>query len=313
MYLHRTQLPRAPRPRIALLLRLLPLLLFFAATVGIGLASAVSQSLVLTGPVRLAVDSGTLPPPDALFSGYRSLFAEPGMLASIGHTLVIAAISAIAAVALGAVGAYLLWCAPAAIQQFGAVYRLPIIMPHIVVAFLTVLFWSRTGLVASVVHHLGIDVGTGTGQGGFPHLVYSSNGIGIAIAYVYKGFPFVMLLCLGVLSRTPRRLIETAAMLGAGPVRTFYRVILPLLIPTLNQILIILFLYALGGFDIPWLLGASRPQMLPVTVYSLYFQSGLADRTVAMAALSLVALGAVGFTVLFSRLARRLAPWERVV
>jgi putative spermidine/putrescine transport system permease protein len=186
-------------------------------------------------------------------------------------------------------------------------------MPHIVVAFLTVLFWSPTGLVASIVHHLGINVGTGPGQGGFPHLVYSANGIGIVIAYVYKGFPFVMLLCLGVLSRTPRRLIETAAMLGAGPVRTFYRVILPLLIPTLNQISIILFLYALGGFDIPWLLGASRPQMLPVTVYSLYFQGGLTDRTVAMAALSVVAVGAVGCTVLFSRLARRLAPWDRVV
>jgi putative spermidine/putrescine transport system permease protein len=122
-----------------------------------------------------------------------------------------------------------------------------------------------------------------------------------------------MLLSMGVLDRIPDRLVTTARMLGAGPLRTFFVVVLPQLTPTLNQVFIILFLYTLGGFDIPWLLGASRPQMVPMTVYALYFQGSLADRSIAMAALTILALTAFLFVAVYSRIARRLSAAERPI
>ena len=82
---------------------------------------------------------------------------------------------------------------------------------------------------------------------------------------------------------------------------------------TVIFLFIILFLYALGGFDIPWILGASRPQMIPMTVYALYFQGSLADRSIAMAALVLLAATAGLFVVVYARIARRLSARERPV
>jgi putative spermidine/putrescine transport system permease protein len=291
------------------LLRLSPIVLFFVGTVGVGLVAAVTQSLGLSGPGRLAAAStseGELP---RFLLGYYRLFTSPGLLTSIWYSVVVAAVATVIAVSIGAVAAYALWRAPNRLRTVGNVFRIPIVMPHIVVAFVTALVWSQTGIVATIWARLGIDIG----GDGFPHLIYSANGVGIVLAYVYKEFPFVMLLALGVLDRTPERIVETAHMLGAGSVRTFLKVIVPLLLPTLNQIGVILFLYALGGFDIPWLLGASRPQMIPVTVYSLYFQGDFTDRATAMAALSLLALVGALFAVAYGGIARRVAPWERVV
>lgn len=294
-----------PADRRRLVLRLLPLVLFFSLTVGVGLVHAVLQSLALAGPPALNSHHREM----GIWYAYRALFMRPELLASLGHTLYVALVSATVSVMLGAVGAYLLWRAPAWVRRAGAVYRLPIILPHVVVAFLIMLLWSQTGIIASLTYHLGLT----SGSDEFPRLLYSSNGLGIILAYVYKEFPFVMLLSMGVLDRVPQRMITTAYMLGAGPVRTFFTVVLPLMAPMLNQIFIILFLYTLGGFDIPWLLGGSNPQMVPMTVYSLYFQGSLSDRSIAMAALSVIAALAVVFVVVYSRIARRLAAWERPV
>ncbi len=305
MSIPRQSLPLNPTDRRRIILRIMPLAIFFVLTVGVGLAHAFLQSLALAGPPAFNSHHREM----GIWYAYQALFMRPELLSSLVHTLYVALVSATVSVALGAVGAYLLWRAPGWVRSAGTVYRLPIILPHIVVAFVMMLLWSQSGIIASITHHLGI---TPEGEG-FPRLLYSSNGGGIILAYVYKEFPFVMLLSMGVLDRIPQRMITTAYMLGAGPGRTFFRVALPLMAPMLNQIFIILFLYTLGGFDIPWLLGGSNPQMVPMTVYSLYFQGSLSDRSVAMAALSLIAALAVVFVVVYSRIARRLAAWERPV
>ncbi len=299
----RRRLPADRKQRLGILLRLLPLVLFFAATVGAGLLHGALQSLGLAGPPALNPDRGSM----SVWYGYRELFMRPELLASILYTLYVACVSALIAVGTGAVGAYLLWRAPDWVRSVGVIYRVPIILPHIVVAYIVMLLWSRTGIIASLSYHLGVT----SAIEDFPQLLYSRNGVGIIMAYVYKEFPFVMLLTLGVLERIPGQMVTTAYMLGAGPVRTFVRVILPMLGPMLNQLFIILFLYALGGFDIPWLLDGSRPQMIPMTVYSLYFQGSLADRSIAMASLTLLAAIAIAFVVVYSRIARRLSIRER--
>ncbi len=284
--IHRQGLPRG-LPGLAILLRLLPLLLFFLLTLGGGFLHALAASVV-AGPQT-----------------WR-LLLRSDLLSSILLTIRVGAVSALLAVAVGAVGAYLLWRAPRWVFVLGSMYRLPIVLPHIAVAYLVMLFWARTGLVSSLLFHLGVMAQPEQ----FPAVLFGSSGTGLILAYFYKGFPFVMLLCLGVLQRISPGEVTTAGMLGAGPVRTFLRVILPRLFPILGQTGIILFLFSLGGFDIPWLLGGSRPQMLPVTVYSLFFQGTRADQAVALTALVVLALFAVVFAVVAFSLLRVLTPWE---
>lgn len=288
------------------MLQLAPLILFFAATVGAGIVHAALQALFLAGPPRIAATEAMAP-----LYAFGELVMRSDLGASIVHTLLVAGSSALLANVLGALGAYWVWrsSAPGWAQPFTALYRLPIILPHIVVAFLTVLFWAQTGVIASVLVRIGV-ISAATD---FPLLVFAPNGIGMVLAYTYKGFPFVMLLALGVLQRVPDRMIVTARMLGAGRVRIFFRVVLPILLPILNQLFIILFLFATGGFDIPWILGASQPQMLSMHVYTLYFQGSLADRAVAMAALISLSMLSLAFVTVYARIARHLSAWERPV
>jgi putative spermidine/putrescine transport system permease protein len=301
----RRRLPPGRRYRLGLVARLLPLIIFFSATVGVGLVHGALQSLALAGPPALDPGRAGM----SIWYAYQKLFLTPELLASLGHTFAVALVAAVAAVAIGAPAAYLLWRSPGWVRSAAAVYRLPIILPHVVVAFIVLVFWSRTGIIAAMLVRIGLD----PEALGFSRILFGANGLGIILAYVYKTFPFVMLLAMGVLDRIPDRLITTAHMLGAGPVRTFFVVVLPQLMPMLNQVFIILFLYTLGGFDIPWLLGASRPQMVPMTVYALYFQGSLADRSIAMAALTLLAVTAFFFVAVYSRIARRLAVGERPI
>lgn len=285
--------------RRALLLKLAPLLLFFGLTVGVGTVHALLQSLWLAGPPKLAAGSGV-----DWSTAYRELFASPEFLRSVGHSLYVAAVSAIVSVAIGTVFAYVLWRAPVPIAALGSLYRLPIIFPHIAVAYLTLLFWSRTGLVAALVQRVGGSIDQ------MPPLLYRPHGIGMILAYVYKEFPFVALMVGGALRTVPEQHLINARMLGADTVQVLFRVIVPLLSPLLNQLFFMLFLYALGGFDIPYLLGAGNPPMLPIRVFQAYFHGSLADRAGVMATLSLLAAVAVLFVLSYSRAARRLSRWE---
>lgn len=295
----RTRIANTWPAQRTLLLKLSPLLVFFGLTVGVGVVHALLQSFWLAGPPRLVAE----PDVDRL-AGYRELFASPDFLRSVGHSLYVAAVSAIVSVVIGTAFAYLVWRAPAWIAGLASLYRLPIIFPHIVVAYLTLLFWARTGLVASVLQRVGISMEL------MPQLLYRPNGVGMILAYIYKEFPFAALLVLGALRTVPEQHLINARMLGANRAQVLFRVVVPLLLPLLNQIFFILFLYALGGFDIPFLLGAGNPPMLPIRVFQTYFHGSLADRAQVMATLSLMAVVAFMFVLSYSRAARRISRWE---
>ena len=67
-----------------------------------------------------------------------------------------------------------------------------------------------------------------------------------------------------------------------------------------------MFLYSFGAFDIPYILGESRPGMLSIHVYNIYFKHDLARRPEAMAILTLMFAFAVVFIIAYSKAVGRL-------
>ncbi len=288
----RRRIPPSARPSV--LLRLSPLIAFFALIVLGGLVAAVLQSLG---------------PPGHRFYPYDKLFMDDAFLGTLGHTVYVALVSTVVSLAIGTVGAYLLWRVPASYQRSLQVYRLPIVLPHLVIAFVVMVFFSRSGIVSSVLYRLGII----DEMISFPRILFAPNGAGMILAYVIKEAPFVMLLAFGVLARVPRRLHTTAKLLGAGESRIFFTIMVPHMAPIINQAAIILFLYTFGAFEIPYLLGASKPQMLPVYVFSRYFHGSWEDRTTAMAALVVLGLVALILVVVYTRTVVRRSASERIL
>ena len=74
---------------------------------------------------------------------------------------------------------------------------------------------------------------------------------------------------------------------------------------------IILFLYGVGAFDIPFLLSESNPGMISIRVYNLYFRRDLANRPEAMAMLVAMFVFSLIFIWAYTRVVERLKPSER--
>ncbi|MBE1425053.1 putative spermidine/putrescine transport system permease protein [Desulfomicrobium macestii] len=277
---------------------LAPLLLPYCALFCAGMALTLAQSLGLFLPLGTG---------EATLDHYRTLLQDPAMAQSLGLSLFVALVSAAGSVLGGTVLALALWRMPPGLRRVGVVSKVGLILPHVAVAFLVLLFLGRTGLVSSALFQTGLIASPEE----FPNILHTGSGLGMIMAFLIKGVPFALLLIGAVLFGFDVRLVQTARMLGAGPWRTFWSVTLPRLLPAMHSAFIILFLYAFGSFDIPFVLGESHPGMLSIRVYDIFFQRDLDQRPLAMAILTLMFLFAGLFAMLYNRFAAYLDGWRR--
>jgi putative spermidine/putrescine transport system permease protein len=273
---------------------LLPYLVLFCG----GVFLTVCQSFGIFTP---------LPHAGKMMDAYAAVLSDPSFFASLGFSLGVALASALISVAAGTFLAFRVWQLPRALAGAALVYKIPLILPHIAVAFVVMVFWSQSGILASIAHCLGLI----SAMQAFPNVLYSGWGLGMILAYALKGTPFAMLLILALLVRFDVRQIQTAAMLGASGFRIFFTIVLPRLAPAMHTSFIILFLYSFGAFDIPYILSESRPGMLSIQVFNLYFRHDLARRPEAMAMLTIMFCFAVIFIIAYTRTVTRMEDTVR--
>jgi maltose/maltodextrin transport system permease protein len=84
----------------------------------------------------------------------------------------------------------------------------------------------------------------------------------ILIVNVWLGYPYMMLVCTGLLQSIPSALYEAAAIDGSTPVTNFSRITLPLLISPLFPILIASFAFNFNNYSLIHLLTAGTPRMM---------------------------------------------------
>ena len=84
----------------------------------------------------------------------------------------------------------------------------------------------------------------------------------VVIGLIYVHLPFMVLPLYAALDRLDRNLIEASLDLGAGHVRSFFTIIVPLALPGVLSGLVITFIPALGSYLTPDLLGGPDSQMI---------------------------------------------------
>lgn len=136
-------------------------------------------------------------------------------------------------------------------------------------------------------------------------MLYTEGAVLMAMSHVL--LPFMILPIYSALRSLPEDLPRAAANLGAGRIRTFFQVVLPLSLPGVFAGCLIVFVMALGFYITPALVGGPRTLMI-ATLISQQAMDLLNWPFAGAISFVLLALS-LGITVLFKRLLRL----ERVV
>lgn len=131
-------------------------------------------------------------------------------------------------------------------------------------------------------------------------LLYTQGAVVIAMTHVLM--PFMVLPIYGALRNIPGDYSRAAAICGAGPLRAFWEVTLPLAMPGIIGGFILVFLTALGYFITPALLGSPQEMMI-ATLISQQMRENL-DWPFAAALVGVLTLLVTIITLAFSKVFR---------
>jgi alpha-glucoside transport system permease protein len=211
-------------------------LLWLVPVIGLAIASLrpIEQSntsgwwTVFTQPAQLTLDN------------YRTLIDNPGIVQSFLNTVLITVPSSLLVVGIAALAAY---------------------------AFAWGRFRIRDGMFLVVVGLLVVPLQIGL----IPvALMYDKLGLfgtipGVVLFHVAYGLPFAIFLLRNFFIGIPHELLEAARMDGAGELRIFSYVILPLGLPAIASLLIFQFMWVWNDLLVGLIFGGDNAR--PLTVY----------------------------------------------
>ncbi len=224
----------------------------------------------------------------SVFSGfslkwYRELFRDEQTLNSVRNTLILALSASVISTVMGtaaAVGIDKIRCKWYR-TAIDTVTDIPMVNPDIITGISLMLMFVFVGRM----------FGAST----------SLNFATMLIAHITFCLPYVILQVLPKLSQADRSLPEAARDLGCSPVRAFFKVQLPEILPGILTGLIMAFTLSLDDFVISYFTAGNGFQTLPIRIY------GMTKKTVTpkMYALATIIFFAVFILLLLSNLAEK--------
>lgn len=230
------------------------------------------------------------------FTHYRR-FLTPFFLERLGVSIGIAAAAAGVALAVAVPFTYLLTRAARRTQVLWLIVILSVLsLSEVIVGFGWSVLLSRTAGLSNLLVAIGLIEQP---QPWYPSLV------GMVTGLVYVTLPYAVLLLYPRFSRFDRQLLEAAETMGASTPRRFLTVFLPVMRPALIAALVMMFVFVLGAYVIPQVLGRSEHWTLSVLITDqALFQSNIPFAAAMAIFLLAVSLTLVWLVVRFTALRR---------
>jgi multiple sugar transport system permease protein/N,N'-diacetylchitobiose transport system permease protein len=220
----------------------------------------------------------------------------------VEHTLYFTVMSTLLELVLG-IGLALLLAAPI---RFRWLFRSIVILPWALPTIVNGAMWrwilnAEYGVLNALLALVGVQYRSWLGTS--PFLALNM----VIVADVWKNTSLVAFFLLAGLQTIPRDLYEAARVDGAGPVRSFFRITLPLLTPTIAIVLVLRTIEAFKVFDIIYVMTGGGPASGTQTITFLtYLQAFSAQRFSAGAALAyLTVLAILVLAMIYLRLLRQ--------
>jgi putrescine transport system permease protein len=217
-----------------------------------------------------------------LAGSYVYLFNEPLYVSSWIYSIKVAAISTLFCLVLGYPMAYAISRAQ---PTYRNIFLMLIILPFWTSFLLRVYAWigllKTDGVINNVLMGLGLLDAP---------LAMMNTSFAVYIGIVYSYLPFMILPLYSNLEKHDNTLLEAAQDLGAGPVRSFLRITLPLSFPGVVAGSLLVFIPAVGEYVIPSLLGRTDQLMIAKLLSDEFFLNRDWPRASAVAIVMLLLL-----------------------
>jgi multiple sugar transport system permease protein len=235
------------------------------------------------------------------FANYQKLFSDARVWAALGRTLAILAVALPLELVLGLLLALHFQADRPLKRLFVALLVLPaVVSPMVAGSMWRLMFDHKFGPFNQIIGWL-------AGEPVVllwvvkPHLALWA----ILIAEVWQWTPFMFIILLAALANVDREQLEAAEIDGSGRFRTFFRIVLPAIMPVLSVALLIRALDLFRIFDAVWQLTrggpGTRTETLSIFMFVRGFQSFETSYTAALVVVLLILLS-VAVTLALKRM-----------
>lgn len=254
----------SPDQRVARRIGLALLLAVIVAPMAWAFSYSVLYSI---GAIGLLSDGWTL-------RHWRSALASGGLVSSLALSISVAAVVTTFST-LGALTITLVAPPPRSGRWLPALLCLPLATPAAIAALIAYQLLNPGGLFSRVAFHAGVV----TSPTDFPALVNDRWALGIVLTQFLTSLPLLALFFLAAwTSARVERYCQLAESLGATPRQARLRVALPMLLRRGLPVVTLVFLWQLGTYEIPLVLGRQSPQMFSVLTQRHFGQFDLDQR-----------------------------------
>ena len=225
--------------------------------------------LIYTSFFNLSLTSG-LPAEFVGFENYALMFDDPIFWSSFWNTVLITVVTVPGALVVGMALALIAnlpfrtkWPVRLALL---VPWALPLAFAGLIFAWF---FHSEYGIVNDILRRVGL-----------PTVIWFNSEawamVAICLTIVWKTSSFMALIILAGLQTIPRSLYEAADVDGAGRIRQYFEITLPLLKPSIVVALIFRTITSLQTFDIPFTMTRGGPGTSTVTL-AMYIHQNTVD------------------------------------
>jgi len=179
-------------------------------------------------------------------------------------------------------------------QFVNVLVHLPLVLPPVATGYLLLVTVGTQGVIGGALKEIGV--------------VFAFRWTGAALAAAVMAFPLLVRSIRLSLEAINPKLEQAAATLGASPVRVFFTVTLPLMLPGLLAGMVLAFAKAMGEFGATITFVSNIPgqtRTLPSAIYAFLQVPG--GETAAMRLVVVSIVVAAGALILSEVLARRIA------
>lgn len=238
--------PRALPPRVLGWVLLAPMLLWLLVFVVAPMGILIAYSLASRGALG-AVELGLN------FENYARVF-EPIYLKILLRSVGYATLTTVLCIGIGyPVGWYIARRPPAQRDRLLLLVMIPFWTSFLVRTYAWIAILKNEGLLNAVLLSARVIPAP-------LEWLYTPSAVIIGLVYAY--LPFMILPVYGSAEKLDQSLVEAAHDLGAGPLRTFREVIIPLTWPGIAAGSLLVFVPAIGMFAITDLLGGAKVSMV---------------------------------------------------